>query len=771
MSTIALAQQLTSALQKHAVFALLADETLRQVVQELEMMSFSLGETIVHEGEPGDCVYFVYSGKVRVFKKGPAGKPLTLATLCAGDLFGEHALLRDEARTASVRAAEDSVLFRLPRTAFARLLRDQPSLTPYLERLVRQRALHRFVQMATVLGAVPARQVLALLDQLQDWTFQSGQIVCREGELGDRMFIIQTGEAKVVQGRQGQETVLAYLGQGDYFGERALVLHEPRYATVVALTDLACLSLSRANFEHLIQSAPQLQEQLRRLEQYPAAEELARKYGVRAPRRRADEAAPPELGWEKLDGRPALPQRPAPGPRRRTWFGFPEPFPFVPQEEETDCGVAALAMITCYYHVPLSVERLRDLAHLGSEGASMLSLTKAAETIGFQWRAVSTDVEHLASLSLPAIAHWKGYHYLVLYALEGDQLVLGDPAVGLVKLSRHDFAAGWTGGLLLLTPTPDLLRHVPARTGWQCLQTALAPFRSALLGVVLVSALLAGIQVAFPALTQILVDRVLGQGGSELPLVLSGGLLLAGGCLTAALLVRQLLIEHVLDRLSGALTANWFDRLLRLPWRYFQSRTIGGLLGGLERSREVQRELARLSLTALLDLLFLLVGLGMIGSYHATLGLLTLVSLALSAGLPFLVAAWGKPDRAALHREAAARSAWVEAIQAMVALKDATAEADTGQRHRALFSEGESGGPFPTCRKTASWKLAATLMPTTYLVGGVCVVGYGATPRPGRAGDRRPARGPAKPGGPDGPAGAGARGRLARGGAVALLRA
>ena len=54
--------------------------------------------------------------------------------------------------TASARACEDAVLCRIPRAAFANLLRDQLGLAPYLERLGRQRALHRFLQMATFLG-------------------------------------------------------------------------------------------------------------------------------------------------------------------------------------------------------------------------------------------------------------------------------------------------------------------------------------------------------------------------------------------------------------------------------------------------------------------------------------------------------------------------------------------------------------------------------------------------------------------------------------------
>src|SRR5262245_11853962 len=123
MATSSLVQQLTAALQKHAVFSLLEGDTLALLAEQLEMVSFGIGESIVHEGETGHCAFLLFSGKVRVFKEGPAGKPITLATLSAGDLFGEHAILQDEARTASVRAAEDCVLFRIPGEAFAKLLR------------------------------------------------------------------------------------------------------------------------------------------------------------------------------------------------------------------------------------------------------------------------------------------------------------------------------------------------------------------------------------------------------------------------------------------------------------------------------------------------------------------------------------------------------------------------------------------------------------------------------------------------------------------------
>ena len=149
-----------------------------------------------------------------------------------------------------------------------------------------------------------------------------------------------------------------------------------------------------------------------------------------------------------------LPPREETPPLRRGWF---RKYPWVPQHDETDCGAAALAMVARAYGVRLSVGRLRETANVGREGASMLSLALAAESVGFNARAVRTDSSHLAGLPLPAIAHYKGgLHYVVLYEVNNDKVVIGDPALGVVSVSRAEFEQGWTGRLLLLTATPRL---------------------------------------------------------------------------------------------------------------------------------------------------------------------------------------------------------------------------------------------------------------------------------------------------------------------------
>jgi cyclic nucleotide-binding protein len=66
--------------------------------------------------------------------------------------------------------------------------------------------------------------------------YDSGQIIVRQGELGDCAYFIQSGEVEMVRHENGSENVIARLSEGDYFGEKALISPAPRIATFRALT-------------------------------------------------------------------------------------------------------------------------------------------------------------------------------------------------------------------------------------------------------------------------------------------------------------------------------------------------------------------------------------------------------------------------------------------------------------------------------------------------------------------------------------------------------
>jgi hypothetical protein len=126
------------------------------------------------------------------------------------------------------------------------------------------------------------------------------------------------------------------------------------------------------------------------------------------------------------------------------------------QTGQSDCGAAALATVALHYRRPIALQQLRDLAGTDRIGTNLRGLLQAAETLGFAAKGVKGTYEALPQVPLPTIAHVKTEeglgHFLVLYRIKKDALVVADPARGIQKLSRDEFCRRWTGYLLLLVP-------------------------------------------------------------------------------------------------------------------------------------------------------------------------------------------------------------------------------------------------------------------------------------------------------------------------------
>ena len=103
--------ELARLLHQQAIFSLLDDEDLDWLAAHMDLGSYSMGENIIREGESGHTAYLVFSGRVRILKERPGGASLTVGTLGRGSLFGEQSILDEAPRNATVRAAEDVVLF------------------------------------------------------------------------------------------------------------------------------------------------------------------------------------------------------------------------------------------------------------------------------------------------------------------------------------------------------------------------------------------------------------------------------------------------------------------------------------------------------------------------------------------------------------------------------------------------------------------------------------------------------------------------------------
>jgi CRP-like cAMP-binding protein len=117
------------ALRRCALFARADDETLQACAAQLRVRRFRRGETIFHQGDPGDSLFVIESGSVKIVLPSPEGEESAIiATLGRADFFGELALLDGAYRSATAVAIEPTTTLVLRREPFERLVDSDAAL-------------------------------------------------------------------------------------------------------------------------------------------------------------------------------------------------------------------------------------------------------------------------------------------------------------------------------------------------------------------------------------------------------------------------------------------------------------------------------------------------------------------------------------------------------------------------------------------------------------------------------------------------------------------
>jgi CRP-like cAMP-binding protein len=97
------------------------------------------------------------------------------------------------------------------------------------------------------------KQVAAMAEEV---SFSHGDLIVRQGEVGDVMFIIASGEVSIISNQNQKEVELARRKSGEYVGEMALISKEPRSATVTAVGEVRTLAINQKSFESLLRDRP-----------------------------------------------------------------------------------------------------------------------------------------------------------------------------------------------------------------------------------------------------------------------------------------------------------------------------------------------------------------------------------------------------------------------------------------------------------------------------------------------------------------------------------
>ena len=213
------------ALQAHFLFGDLAPSSLRDLVDVMAPHNLGPGEDVIKQGESGDTFFVMVSGLCEVLIEG-VGKVHQYENTGA---FGELALMYSAPRAATVRAATPVELFTLDLRTF-RFVLAQANESGLMARV-------NFLRKVKLLEGLGDNQITRIAGALTEETFKEGTYIIKQGDIGDAFYISMEGRVKCTATKDdGSETDLITLNAGDYFGEMALMLDEPRHANCIAVS-------------------------------------------------------------------------------------------------------------------------------------------------------------------------------------------------------------------------------------------------------------------------------------------------------------------------------------------------------------------------------------------------------------------------------------------------------------------------------------------------------------------------------------------------------
>ena len=250
-----------------------AIEALDPIVREelsraLEPIALQAGETLFTCGDPRDAVFLILSGRISLTGSGPQGGALPVRVFSPGEGAGEIGLAAYGPHTTTARALDDARVLRLDRIAFEGLCERHPEsmvrLADFIAPVADETLLARVI--CDLLGERDTAQLAALLAEIECLQLKRGDVLIREGEDADRLFVVVYGRLRIVaQDADGKETVIDEIGRGDTLGERSLLAGDARPVTVSALRESAVGVITRPLFENLKRQYPEVMTRLARI--------------------------------------------------------------------------------------------------------------------------------------------------------------------------------------------------------------------------------------------------------------------------------------------------------------------------------------------------------------------------------------------------------------------------------------------------------------------------------------------------------------------------
>lgn len=258
------------------LFAPLSDAEKDAMIQQSVVRYYDEDATIMRYPSQQKELFLVVTGEVYLIKESDGcGSRAEVIQVNPGECWGEHTFFTQmNACAFSVMASNGTAVLEISQEYIKELARKYQPLFEQLKTICERRWCPSALALFPLFGELSVAEQQQLLPCFSEVTIKEGEIIIREGEAGQSMFLIASGDVEVfttlveegdVQVVQAGKSrlFLAELRAGDCFGEGAFFTNEPRSATVQALTETKLLKLGDVNLQNVLHDHPGIAQKLR----------------------------------------------------------------------------------------------------------------------------------------------------------------------------------------------------------------------------------------------------------------------------------------------------------------------------------------------------------------------------------------------------------------------------------------------------------------------------------------------------------------------------
>ena len=272
------------------------------------------------------------------------------------------------------------------------------------------------------------------------------------------------------------------------------------------------------------------------------------------------------------------------------------------QSENSECGLVCLAMVASAFGLKTDIHGLRILYPVSLKGMNLQGLTKVANELELETRALRCEVDDLSDLKLPAILHWDMKHFVVLAKCKTGKYIIHDPAYGRITISKKELEKSFTGIALEVWPSPKFKKE-DQRTPLKIKDVIplIAGLRRTLFSIFIYAIGIELILLMLPIIQQILIDDALVTSDTDLLilLVIATGVFLLGSA--SASVIRRMVQRNLSSSLSMIVPSRIFQHLGTLPVSWFEKRSATDIVNRFQSANTIHKTLTTSVVTAGID--------------------------------------------------------------------------------------------------------------------------------------------------------------------------